>query len=142
TWIWILIWIQGLRTIRRRQDFTGDGPPDAFGLGAAVSRTIGGTRSGTGNPVWNRFAQTVQGNISEAIRRDPRFRNANLSLEVRVWADETGQITRAHLNNTGMNPDLENILREEILTGLRLTAVPPEDLPMPVVMRVNIRRPN
>lgn len=122
---------------------TGDGPPDPFGLTTAAPTGLGGARrGGTTDPRWVRFSQVVQSNITEAIRRDPRMRSVSLNLEVRIWADEGGRVTRAHIANRGMNPTAEEILEREILYGLRLASPPPDDMPMPVVMRINARRPN
>lgn len=122
----------------------GDGPPDAFGLSAGGGRGFFGSRSpAQRDRRWARFSSSMQSSITEAVRRHPTLRQASLSAEVRVWADPTGQITRAHVSmRDQVDPELKAILRDEVLTGLRLQSAPPEDMPMPVVMRLTARRPD
>ncbi|MFU8847534.1 MAG: hypothetical protein ACNA77_02295 [Opitutales bacterium] len=120
---------------------TGDGPPDGFGLAGSGGPVFGG-RGGSGreNP-WAAFANSVQASITDAIRRHSRTRVATVDLEVRIWTDPSGRITRVHSANSAGDPEIDRILRSEVLIGLQLASPPPEDMPMPVVMRISARRP-
>jgi len=64
-----------------------------------------------------------------------------MDLKIRVWADSTGRITKAHLTGSTGDPALDATLQNDILTGMQLDNPPPADMPMPIVMRVSARRP-
>ena len=120
---------------------TGDGD-NGFGLANQGSGGFfGGGGSGGAGRGWSRYASQVKNSIADAVRRHPEARRAVFSVEVRIWADETGLITRASLNGTTGRPELDQILRDEVLTGLRLREAPPENMPMPIVMMLEARRP-
>jgi protein TonB len=123
-------------------NIAGNGGPDTFGLGA----NAGGSRLGGGprqvNSPWGWYAAQVQTAIGDALRQNVRTRNADLRIEVRVWPDVTGRITRAALAGTSGDPAIDAVLRDDILTGLQLREPPPKDMPLPIVMRLTARRPN
>jgi protein TonB len=121
---------------------TGGGGPDAFGLpgGGSGTRLGGGSRSAA--TPWGWYAAQVQASITDALRQNARTRNADLRIEVRVWPDVTGRITRAALAGTSGDPAVDAVLRDDVLTGLQLREPPPKDMPLPIVMRLTARRPN
>jgi hypothetical protein len=65
-----------------------------------------------------------------------------MMIEVRVWPDVTGRITRAKLNNSTGDSALDALIRDEILTGIQMSEPPPEGMPTPIIMRITARRPN
>jgi TonB family protein len=91
---------------------------------------------------WGWYASQVQASISDALRRHPRTRKASMMIEVRIWADATGRITRAKLDRSTGDAALDAVIRDEALVGLQLQQPPPEGMPMPIVMRMSARRPN
>lgn len=120
----------------------GDGPPDGFGLSAEGGGGFFGRGSGGGAGTrWGRYAREVQSAITRAIQRHPKMRLITLEAEVRIWADGTGKVTKATIYAPSEDQDILQMLREEVLTGLRLEAPPPSDMPMPIVMRVEARNP-
>ncbi|MGF1655524.1 MAG: energy transducer TonB [Verrucomicrobiales bacterium] len=121
----------------------GDGPADGFGLGrSGGGGMIGGRRPGGGGGTrFGRYAAMVQNRVSEAMRSHPQVKSSTMRIEVRVWADDTGRITRAQLVNSTGDPSLDRTMRDDLLTGLRLAEPPPEDMPMPIVMRLSASRP-
>jgi len=125
---------------------TGDGPPDGFGLGSrGGGNGLGGKIGGTGRKGGSKYgwyAGKVQSSISEALRSNDRTRSAVMSLQVRIWADATGRVNRAQLVGSTGNPELDNVLRTEVLGGLRLPEPPPSDMPMPINLRISARQPN
>jgi outer membrane biosynthesis protein TonB len=125
----------------------GDGPPDGFGLsGGNGTGGIGGT-SGTGKTrktgsQWGWYAGMVQTQVGDAIRKNSKTRAASLEIKLRLWADTSGRIERVAMVGTSGDAALDAALRNEVLTGLRLSEPPPADMPMPIVMRIVARRPN
>jgi periplasmic protein TonB len=122
----------------------GDGPPDGFGLsGSGRGNTLGnGNGSAGARSRWGWFASKVQSQIGAAIRSNRKTRSADLRVDVRVWPDDTGRITRAELAGSSGSAALDATIRDEILTGLRLSEAPPPDMPKPIVLRLTVRRPN
>ncbi len=126
-------------------NIAGDGPPDGFGLSrSGGTGRVGGTPQvgGGSRSRWGWYAAQVQTKISDALRRHPRTRQATLSVQVRVWPDATGRITRAQLAGSTGDRAIDDIITHEILIGLQLTSPPPADLPTPIVLRLTARRPN
>lgn len=123
-------------------NIVGNGP-DGFGLSSKGGAGFGSksTNRGSGSR-WGWYASQVQSRIAEALRNNRKTRIANLSLQVRIWPDSTGRITRAKLAASTGDRALDEILQNEILTGLQLQEPPPAGMPMPIVMRVTARRPN
>jgi TonB family protein len=88
------------------------------------------------------YAAQVQARITDALRNNPRTRMASMKIEVRIWADSTGRVTRATLGSSTGDSALDTAIRDEVLNGLQLSQPPPSDMPMPIVMRLSARRPN
>ena len=100
-------------------------------------------RPDNGKTKWGWYAAQVQSSITDALRKNPRTRKANVRIDVRIWADPaTGRVTRAALASSTGDTALDAAIRDQVLTGLQLQQPPPEGMPMPVVMRVTARRPN
>ena len=64
-----------------------------------------------------------------------------MRMEVRIWADGTGRITRTSLKGSTGDSDLDSTIKNDLLTGLQLTDPPPADMPMPIVMVLSARKP-
>lgn len=125
-------------------DAAAEGPGDAFGLaGKPGGKGLGlgnGGGGGGGGSKWGWYAAIVQQQIEAAMRRNPRTRAAKTQLQIRIWADKSGRITRAVPTSTG-DAELDAAIRNDVLAGLSLRQPPPDDMPMPIVMRVTARRP-
>jgi outer membrane biosynthesis protein TonB len=124
----------------------GDGPPDGFGLGSrGGGGALGGRIGGTGRRPSSQFgwyAGKVQSSISDALRGNNQTRSAIMSIQVKIWANEAGVVTKAQLVGSTGNPTLDTTLRNEVLSGLRLSEPPPSGMPMPITLRINARKPN
>ncbi|MBU6295622.1 MAG: energy transducer TonB [Planctomycetes bacterium] len=121
----------------------GDGPPDGFGLvGKGGGGMIGGRGQGGGAGTrFGWYAGRVQNAVTSALRTHQSTRASQLSLKARIWVDASGRVTRASLEGSSGDRETDRALQQEILTGLRLPDPPPEDMPMPIVMRINASRP-
>lgn len=120
----------------------GNGPDMGLsgGKGNSGNSIGGGQRRGSGSK-WGYYASRVQTTIADALRRNSATRNASLSLQVRVWADTNGRITRAQLVGASGNPSVDAAIKNQILTGLQLPQAPPADMPMPINLRITARKP-
>lgn len=122
---------------------TGDGPADGFGLGTSGGGGLfgggGGKGKGSGSR-WGWYAGQVQYGVQTALGADPRTRLLALDVRVRIWVDETGRIERVELPSSGLPADVVASVREA-LVGVQLRQAAPADMPMPIVLRVNARRP-
>lgn len=124
---------------------TGNGPADGFGLSRGGGGGFSlGARGGSGGSAsrWGWYASQVQATIGDALRREPRTRDAAFRVVVRVWSDSAGRVTRAQLAESTGDAAVDAALQDQVLTGLQLREPPPEGMPMPIVMRLTARRPN
>jgi len=118
----------------------GDGN-DAFGLsGNGNGGMVGGGGNGDGR--WSAYAAQMQSAIASALRNNQHTRAATFHLDVRVWADATGRVTRATLASTTGDASLDRAIEGDVLNGLQLQDPPPTGMPMPVHMRLTAVRPN
>ena len=114
----------------------GNGP-GMEGLGSGNGNgKIGGTGRKGGGSKYGWYAAKVQTSIAEALRRHPSTRNAKMVLQVRVWPDSNGRITRAQLVGSSGNPAVDQAIKNQVLTGLQLPQAPPADMPVPIVLRI------
>jgi protein TonB len=109
------------------------------GLGGG---TLGNGGAGKGGSRFGWYAGQVQSKISEALRSNPKTKNANLRIEVRIWPDATGRITRAQLVGSTGDAALDGTIQNGVLTGLQLQEPPPAGMRLPIVLRLTARRPN
>ena len=121
----------------------GDGTrPDSddFDDGSEGEGASGG--GGGGATAAQRYAwyyAKLAADLETAFRSLAPLRTASTRVELRVWADRRGRISRVRLaRSTG-----DKALDEAILSvqGLKLREPPPSDIPMPMVARLTARRP-
>ena len=123
----------------------GEGAGDAFGL---VGKPGGngllgdGDGAGGGGSRWGWYASEVQATIEEALRNNPHTRDASARIQIKIWPDKTGRITRVDLDGSTGDPVVDSAIKNEVLNGLQLQEPPPADLPLPIVLRLTARRPD
>ncbi|MDB5716500.1 MAG: Outer rane transport energization protein TonB [Sphingomonadales bacterium] len=123
-------------------DAKATGPGDLFNLGSKVGGSpYGGRGGGSGGSRWGWYASIVQVQIEAALRSNEKTKNAVMQLQVRLWADSTGRISRVELVSSSGNAEVDAAIRNEVLGRLTLREPPPNDMPMPMVTRVTARRP-
>jgi protein TonB len=125
----------------------GNGPADGFGLRGGNS--FGGSIGGTGDTItrggssrWGWYASRVQNSISQALQSNTNTRTADFRIDVQIWSDRAGRITRAHIVRSTGNTALDDAITNEVLTGLILQEPPPDGMPMPIVLRLTARNPS
>ena len=122
----------------------GDGGADGFGLGTGPGGGGGGTRvggTGGGGTRWAGYSTTVTKRLEDTIRSDERTRFADGRVELGVWLDTGGRITRVALRKSTLTAEVDAALKGEVLVGLQIQP-PPADMPQPIWLRTTLRRPN
>ena len=112
---------------------------DSYGLG---SNPGNGRIGGGDGSKWGWYASQVQSRIQQALQQNRKTRTASMNVNVRVWADPNGRISRAQLASSTGDPALDNAVRDEVLTGLQLPEPPPAGMPAPITLHVTARRPH
>jgi protein TonB len=118
------------------------GPPSDDGIGGAGGTGGDGSGDGGGSRFgW--YGSKIQDAVHQALDQNTTTRRASVRhLKVRIWIDSTGCISRAALVGTSGDAAVDQALKDQALTGLRLSEPPPSDMPMPVVMSIDEERPN
>lgn len=121
----------------------GDGKGDAFGLGPAGKGSGNWLGNGVGNggshSRFGWYASQVQTKVGEALRNNRRTRGADLQIEVRIWPDPTGRITRAKVAGSTGDGAVDSAIQNEVLAGLQLQEPPPQGMPLPIILRIVAR---
>jgi outer membrane biosynthesis protein TonB len=121
-------------------DRAAEGPGDQFNLaGNPGGRGILGG-NGSGGSRWGWYATIVTQQIESALRANAKTRNLVGQVQVRLWADNSGRITRVQLVTPSGDPEIDSLISNQILPGLTLREAPPTDMPMPIVTRISGRR--
>jgi len=131
----------------------GSGPGDAFGLagnpGGRGLLSGGGLGDGSGDggdigqgydasSRYGWYYSRVAGELEDALRKK-NLTSGSVRVEFRVWTEPSGRITRLKLTASTGDPRLDEALQS--LVGTRLAQAPPADVPMPMILRLTIRRP-
>jgi len=131
----------------------GEGPGDQFNLagnpggrgllsGGGLGDGTGGDGLGGSSSVEARFGwyySRIASEIEEAFRRHKLLSAAATRVELRLWADASGVISRVELVRSTGDQRVDDAIRS--IVGLRLKEAPPRDIPMPMVARFTARRP-
>jgi outer membrane biosynthesis protein TonB len=117
-------------------DDAGKGPGDLPGRPGGRGFIGGGGGGGGGSSRWGWYASIVQAQIEAALQANEKTRHAVMKIQVRLWSDATGRITRVQLASSSGNAELDAVIRDQILSGLTLREPPPKDMPMPIITRV------
>jgi periplasmic protein TonB len=120
-----------------------NGPADGFGLSGHANGFLQGSGgSGKSGSRFGWYANEVDQQLADALRQNPRTRDASFSVKARIWSDLAGRIIRAKLSGSSGDTFIDKVIRDEVLMGFQLRDPPPEGMPMPIVMRLSARRPN
>lgn len=116
----------------------GKGPAIAGGTGGG--NRIGGSGRKGGGSKWGYYAAKVQTTVKSALAGNASTQKATFSLQVRIWADSSGNITKAVLVGSSGNPAVDQAIRNQVLVGLQLPEPPPAGMPMPITLRIAARK--
>jgi len=121
----------------------GPGGDNGFGVtkngSSGFFRGEGSGGSGRSNP-YGRYFGMLQRSVQDALNKSPAISKAKFRSNIQLWQDVTGRIIRAKLAVSTGNLTLD----EEIVKALTEVQQepPPEGLEMPIVIRIEARRPN
>jgi len=107
-----------------------DAAGDSFGLTGSLNGTGQG---GGGRFGW--YASSVQSAIGDGLRRNDKTKNVSLHLEVSIWIDDSGRVTRVELDDDSGNRVVDEAIKNEVLQGLQLQ-VPPKGMPQPITLQI------
>ena len=121
----------------------GGGNGSGLGLGGGGGGgggMIGG--GGRGGSKWGSYAGQVQNRLADALRNNAVTKSAGFTNVIKIWADNTGRIVRVKLTGTTGDSKLDSAIENEVFRGLVLNEPPPDDMPMPINLRLTARKPN
>jgi protein TonB len=128
-------------------DAAGSGQGDGFGLAAnpggrdlVGAPTIGGT--GGDGPAVQRaqyafYRDVVVRHVQEELNRIADLKATDGQVAVQVWIDRTGRIQRVELRDA--TPVQTELIRGALVGGRTLREPPPDAMPQPVWVLVNLR---
>ncbi|KAB2638320.1 MAG: TonB C-terminal domain-containing protein, partial [Verrucomicrobia bacterium] len=116
---------------------------DASGLASGGSGSGGGGFGGSGGhgSKFGYYAGQVKGRVLDALRANKKTRSAVMDVQVRVWVDDSGHVTKVSLSKSTGNPDLDAALKSEVFNEISMSEPPPAGMPMPIVMHFSAKRP-
>lgn len=115
-------------------DADGAAGSDGFGLAARK----GGRGLLGGDPhAW--YAGVLQRDLQQALARDDAIRKGNYSIEVHIRVAADGTVAESRLVGSTDNPELDAALRRVLADGVRISRIPPDDLPQPIRLRISSR---
>jgi TonB family protein len=130
----------------------GEGAGDAFNLtgnpGGRGLLSGGGLGDGTGQELgsgggagsrYGWYYKRMEGEIQAAVSRLKGLSAASVRVELRVWADPSGRITRLQLIRSTGDEKVDAAIQSVV--GLMLHDPPAPDVPMPAIFRLTARRP-
>ena len=120
--------------------FSSVGASSFWNLG---SSGLGGSCFGGGGhgSKFGFYAGQVKGRLLDALRENKKTRSAVMDVQVRVWLDESGHVSRVALSKSTGNPSLDEALKTEVFNEISMGEPPPQGMPMPIVMHFSAKRP-
>ncbi len=113
---------------------------DAFNIGAGQSRGMSGSRGGrlgTGT-----YEQYLSYSFQKLMGDTPELRNEVFRVQVDIWLDTAGNITRAELVRASGNEGVDALLMKTLRAAPGFAERPPVSLTMPTRIELQGRRAN
>jgi protein TonB len=106
---------------------------DGFGLG---SKRGGRDLLASGGDRFAWYAGMLKQDLLSLLSDERKIRSRAYSVNVRLWLDPKGAVTRVALASSTGDRDLDRQLNE-LLSGMeRVAEAPPEGMPQPVQIRI------
>ena len=102
---------------------------------------FGGGGSGGHGSKFGYYAGQLKSRIIDAMRSNKKTRSAVMDVQVRVWLDETGRVSKVSLSKSTGDPTVDDAIRSEVLSDISMSEPPPQGMPMPIVMHFSAKRP-
>jgi periplasmic protein TonB len=120
----------------------GDGP-SPFQSGAVNNEYKGGavaTIGSDGGVKYRWYAGLVKSQIERAIERDKKLTQGQYKIVVSVWLKPNGQFERLSVDQSDTTPDIEQGIREALNDLPAMQDSPPENMPMPIRLRISAKK--
>jgi periplasmic protein TonB len=114
-------------------DADGVAGSDGFGLAA---RRGGRDLLGKGGDKFAWYAGMLKTDLVNFLSDHRDLRSKAYSVNVRLWLDGHGAVTRVDLASSTGDKDLDRQLRDLLASLQRVAEAPPSDLPQPVQIRI------
>lgn len=122
----------------------GNGGPN-MGLKQGNSGVFGNGRGTIGNPrqKWSAYASQLGAMLSQALKANPKTRKAAFKgVTIRTWLDSSGRVTRATINPSTGDSEVDAAIINEVAPRVQLPSPPPEGMDFPIVQKISAQRPN
>lgn len=119
---------------------SGPGDSDLAPSGDGSGPRIIGGQGGDIHWQWNVYAGDAKRTIEAMLRSNEHTKKAAFEIQVCIWPDKNGRITRATLQKSTGSASVDKAITDEVLTGLQLQQNPPADMPRPIIMRLIAKR--
>lgn len=114
-------------------DTEGGAGSDAFGL---VGNKGGRGLLASGGDRFAWYAGTLKDDLLGFLSEHPDIRKRAYSVNVRLWLDGTGGVTRVALSSSTGDHDLDRELQTLLGSMEKVAQAPPADMPQPVQIRI------
>ncbi|MEH6499570.1 MAG: energy transducer TonB, partial [Pseudoalteromonas distincta] len=112
---------------------------DAFNIGAGSGRGMSGSGAGrAGNAT---YGQYLAHNFQRILREDDDTRQLSYRMQVNLWLNEGGQITRAEVLRSSGDTDLDGKILAALRNAPAMEQMPPKSFSLPVQVSLQGRRP-
>jgi periplasmic protein TonB len=130
-------------------DAVGTGTGDGFGLasnpggrdvtqsGEKTAGVIGGGGTGINRNLYAFYRDTVTRHLNDELNRVNELKDSAGQVGILVWVDKSGKIERVDLRDA--TPRQSELIRSTLLSGKPLREAPPEAMPQPVWIVMNLR---
>lgn len=113
---------------------------DSFNIGAGRHGGMSGSGGGggTGNATYGQYLTYT---FQQILRQDDSTRLLSYRLQINVWFNEAGKMTRVELARSSGTQTIDNAVIAALLRAPTMAQKPPKSLTLPVRITVQSRRP-
>jgi protein TonB len=114
-------------------DAEGGAGGDSFGL---LARKGGRDLLASGGDRFAWYAGALKDDLLSFLSEHPDIRQRAYSVNVRLWLDGKGAVTRVALSSSTGDHNLDRALQSLLGSMDKVAQAPPEDMPQPVQIRI------
>jgi len=100
-----------------------------------------GDIGGDGGTELGYYAGQVATQIRGVLTSNPKLSKASFKARAHIYIDSSGRITRITLSQSDDDPAVDAEIKGDALVGL-MVGIPPQGATMPLVLKLNGKRPN
>ncbi|CAI0762252.1 TonB family C-terminal domain [Serratia entomophila] len=113
---------------------------DAFNIGAGSGSGMSGSGGGggLGNATYGQYLSHI---FQKILREDESTRLLSFRLQLNLWLNEAGQVTRVDIVKSSGEKDIDNKVVAALRSAPAMSQKPPKSLSLPVRILLQGRRP-